>query len=127
MDAVAREWWLLDKDRKPVGPVSAERLLEGIEEERVPPDTLVCEVGGSQWRAIRSVSAFEKAFAEIDGLSSSSPEAKRRHPDGPESTAIDPPTIPPEGTTERVALPKFEDVAEKTIVEDAPHWSEPPR
>lgn len=127
MDAVAREWWLLDKDRKPLGPVSAERLLEGIEYQRVPPDTLICEVGGTEWRAIRTISEFERAFAELDGNPSRPPEVKGRHPDGPEPTVIDPPTIPPEATTEqRISLPTFDDAAERTVVEDAPRWSEPP-
>lgn len=122
---------MLDKDRKPTGPVSAESLLEGIEEQRVLPDALVCEVGGSQWLAIRTVSAFERAFAELEGAASRPPGAKRKHPEGAEPTMVDPPTIPPEaprdGPTQRFALSQFDDVAEKTVVEDAPHWSEPPR
>lgn len=116
---------MLGQDRKPIGPVSTERLLEGIEERRVPPDALVCEVGGTEWLAVGEVAPFTRAFSELEGLPSNPPPSKKH---GPEPTLVDPPTIPPPGdTTQKVSLPKFsEDATEKTVVEEAPNWAERP-
>ena len=92
----------------------------------MPADALVCDVGGTEWRAVSEVAPFTKAFAELDGSVSSPPGAGSRKP---EPTLVDPPTIPPgagDGPAQKFSLPQFDDVAEKTVVEDAPNWSERP-
>lgn len=127
MAETSREWWMLGPDRKPVGPMSTERVLEGLEEGVVLADALVCEVGATEWRAVQDVSVFQRALSEMEPPAP--PKAARRHPDGPEATMVDPPTIPPakgDAPTQKFALSQFDDVAEKTVVEDAPSWSERP-
>ena len=67
--AQTEQWWLLGKDRTPIGPVSQRLVLQGILAGRVPADSLVCEVGGAAWRPIREIALFTTAFAKlrIDG------------------------------------------------------------
>lgn len=117
---------MLGQDQKPIGPVSTERLLEGIEERRVPPESLVCVVGGSEWKPVGELPPFTKAFAELDGVPSNPPPGRPKT--SPEATLVDPPTIPPpagkDGPTQKFVLPQFDDTAEKTVVEEAPNWAE---
>ena len=63
------QWWLLGRDRKPIGPVTTDLVIQGIRAGKVPADTLACEVGATAWRSIRSVGRFAASFAKlrIDG------------------------------------------------------------
>src|SRR5437868_6058919 len=63
------QWWLMGKDRVPIGPVTTELVIQGIRAGKVPSGTLACEVGGTAWRSIRTVKRFSSSFAKlrIDG------------------------------------------------------------
>jgi hypothetical protein len=103
------EWWVTHGDRAPIGPVTTELLLQGIGAGMIPRDSLVCEVGGTEWRPIRKTAPFSIA---LDGRQS------RRDPDD-EHTIADAPDD---------SLNRFDEVVEHTIV-DYPrvHSSIPPR
>lgn len=49
------EWWVGRRGADPVGPVSTETLVRGVKEKKVPPNALVCRVGGQQWQHITQV------------------------------------------------------------------------
>jgi hypothetical protein len=103
------QWWLLGRDRKPVGPVSKALVLEGIQAGKVPSDSLVCEVGGTEWLGIRDVKLFANAFAKlrIDGPTMVDPM--------PALDDVDEPV-----TISHVPLKQFEDVVEHTIADMSP-------
>jgi len=129
------QWWLMGRDRVPVGPVTTELVLKGIQAGKVPTDALACEVGASAWRSVRSVARFEPAFAKL-------------RIDGPTlvdlaSDIDDPPTLTnatlrpfdeSEDTTVAEArdvddiapTQRLEEPAEVTIVDRIPRLSEPP-
>lgn len=107
------QWWLLGKDRTPIGPASTDLVRQGILAGRVPGDSLICEVGGPEWRSIRDISAFAKAFATL-------------RIDGP--TMVDPPELLSEPLEEKTAttLRRFEPQADHTVADARPLPSEPP-
>ena len=51
-DAGRSRWWLAEVGRSPLGPVDGQLLMEWLTAGLVPPDALVCEVGGQSWRPI---------------------------------------------------------------------------
>jgi hypothetical protein len=55
------QWWLLGGDRKPVGPMTTDLLLEGIVAGKVPRDSLVCIVGGTEWQTLGDIAVFSPA------------------------------------------------------------------
>ncbi len=135
------QWWLLGRDRKPIGPASTDLVLQGILAGRVPSDSLVCEVGGPEWLAIRDVPAFKPAFAKlrIDGPTMvDPPELIAGMADGEEAgrlrrfdsqtsehTVADAeaaPSEPPDRPTDAIPLkPKlqrFEEGSEQTVVDE---------
>src|ERR1700733_11726069 len=59
------QWWLMGRDRVPLGPVTTELVIQGIKAGKVPSDALACEVGGNAWRSIRTVARFATAFARL--------------------------------------------------------------
>jgi hypothetical protein len=108
------DWWVTKGDRRPVGPVSTELLLQGIGAGKVPRDALVCEVGGTSWKCIGELSPFSIAFGEHGG--------RRRLDSESERTPLDP-------CGEDVFLSRFDDAPpEHTLVDRAPAFrqSEPP-
>ncbi len=143
------EWWILGGDRKPIGPVKHDLVVQGISAGRIPVDSLVCQVGGAEWVPIRGVEGFSKAFAKlrIDGPTMVDPLPLMPEPgivdmdeaitmngvqlrdfdDAPEHTIAEvvhplrPETIAPS------SLQKFEDSSEATVVEEPLHLTERPR
>jgi hypothetical protein len=59
------QWWLMGRDRVPIGPVTTDLVVQGIRAGKVPSETLACEVGGTAWRSIRSVKRFASSFAKL--------------------------------------------------------------
>lgn len=49
------EWWVGRQGANPVGPVTTDTLIRGIQENKVPEDALVCRVGEQQWQHIAQV------------------------------------------------------------------------
>ena len=132
------DWWVLGNSGKPVGPAASELIVQGIKAGVIPGDSLVCVVGGSRWESIRDVPKFRGAFTEMISsphIAQVHDKAKaRRLIDGEEATIVDAgpfftdpstiadaaPTIPPE-------LNVFDEIEERTIVEELPlRPSEPP-
>jgi len=116
-----QQWWLLGRDRIPVGPMDGSQLLQKIQSGRVASDALVCEVGAQEWAQIQSVPAFASALARlrIDGPTMVDPL-----PELPSSVSLDgddPITV------SNVPLRHFEDVVEATVVEKPLLPSDPPR
>jgi hypothetical protein len=133
------QWWLLGGDRKPVGPVTTELLLQGIVAGRVPPDTLVCVVGGSEWKAVGEFALFSSVVTEARARSGSEAPTTRRKRgsllDLEERTIVDGiplwPAEPvleaePETSTLRQQTFGFEDAEERTIVDSPFRPSDPP-
>ena len=106
------EWWVTTGDRAPIGPVSTELLLRGLDAGEVPKDALVCEVGGTTWKMIGSVPEFHHAFGrhrarptlehttspdafEGTGPSKSAPPPLQRFGDETDRTIVEPPPFPP--------------------------------
>ena len=67
------EWYVSVEDRT-VGPVTTDLLIRGLTEGRVPPDAMVCPVGGSEWSWVSEVGPF----AEVVRRSCLSPQ--QQHP-----------------------------------------------
>jgi hypothetical protein len=110
------QWWVTTGDRKPIGPVSTELLLQGIAAGEVPKDAFVCEVGGTSWNMIGSIPEFRDAFARHPTRQNFEPATTLGVFD--ESTAS--PSVPP-------PLQSFGDETERTIVEPPEFLqSEPP-
>jgi len=59
------QWWLMGRDRVPIGPVTTELVIQGIRAGKVPSETLACEVGETAWRSIRTVKRFAPSFAKL--------------------------------------------------------------
>ena len=128
------QWWLLGRDRVPVGPVTTELVLKGIQAGRVPSDALACEVGASAWRSVRSVARFAPAFAklridgptlvdltnEMDDPPTLTNATLRSFNDGEERTIADLSEIDDIVSTQRL------EETEITIVDRVARLSEPP-
>lgn len=108
---------MLGESRQPVGPVTTELLIEGIRAGQVPAETLVCEVGGREWRPVRETAPFSALFG-------GAPAPAKRRTEPSESTIVDSPLLPQEGKDPQ--LRHFDDNTEHTIVDEVPRWSEPP-
>lgn len=135
-------WWVTKGDRRPVGPVSTELLLQGIGAGKVPKDALVCEVGGTSWKWIGDIAPFSIAIDEradrprLDSQSDRTPLdpcgqdvfLSRFDDSPPEHTFVDRspvfrPSDPPPSE-----LHSFDDADEKTIADAVPlRPSEPPK
>ncbi|HEX3594356.1 MAG TPA: hypothetical protein VHU80_04620 [Polyangiaceae bacterium] len=133
------QWWLMGKDRVPLGPVTTELVMQGIRAGKVPAETLACEVGGTAWRSIRSVGRFAPSFAKlrIDGPTLVDPDGPILEDDPPtlanaklrfldkdeDEQTIANATLQPDdfGPTQRV-----EESSEVTIVDRLGRHSEPP-
>src|SRR5262245_54996294 len=102
------QWWLMGRDRKALGPVTTELVVEGIRAGKVPSDALACEVGATAWRSIRDVGRFAPAFARL-----------RMH--GP--TVVDPVELltDPEDlpTLANAQLAHFDEGSERTVADAA--------
>ena len=116
------DWWVTQAGRVPVGPVSTDLVLRGIEANRVPNDALVCEIGGTAWKVIGEVEPFAAALAQRHTSGRFDPHS--------EQTVID---LQPLETTDRMALDsedltdRLDEFVERTVVERAPfRVSEPP-
>ena len=53
--------WYVAVGDSSVGPASTELVVRGIEHGKIPPEALVCEVGGSTWLSLATVEAFHEA------------------------------------------------------------------
>jgi TPR repeat protein len=53
--------WYIAVGDSSVGPASTELVVRGIEHGKIPPEALVCEVGGSTWSSLATVEAFHAA------------------------------------------------------------------
>jgi hypothetical protein len=96
------DWWLTHGAREPIGPVSTELILKGIGAGMIPKDSLVCEVGGTEWRPIRKTAPFSLALANpVRGNG----EDERTLADAP-------------GDEE--SLSRFDEVVERTVVDIRP-------
>lgn len=100
------DWWVTKGDRKTVGPVSTELLLQGIGAGKVPMEALVCEVGGESWKPIIEVLPFSRAFDR---------PARKRMDSWDDSTEAGPP-----------AAEFFEEADEQTLVDALPRGADPP-
>ncbi len=58
LDDLDNALWYLAVGDTTVGPVATELVVRGIEHRKVPPDSLVCLVGETAWRALGSVALF---------------------------------------------------------------------
>ena len=56
-------WYVAVGDTS-VGPVSAELVVRGIQQRKVPPEALVCEVGSAAWIPLASVEEFHAAVIQ---------------------------------------------------------------
>jgi len=61
------DWWITQGGRKPIGPVSTDLVLRGLDAGKVPEDSLVCQVGGTQWLALSEVAEFASKLASLKG------------------------------------------------------------
>jgi hypothetical protein len=134
------EWWVTKGDRRPLGPVSTELLLQGIGAGKVPRDALVCEVGGTAWKWIGEIEPFSIALDERRGRRRFDPESERtvadppstddfltRFDNAPEHTMVDRTPFRPSEPPPRPWLERFDDAEEKTIVDKVPlRGSDPP-
>lgn len=106
------EWWITEAGNQPIGPVTAELILRGLEAGKVPLGALVCEVGGTAWRPLAEVEPFASAAqrqvqASLD-----------RGPGGnsaPERTLVDLDF----SADEAAPLLRFDGTSERTVVEPA--------
>jgi hypothetical protein len=89
------DWWVTMGDPVPLGPMSTEQLIGLIRSGEIPGDALVCEVGGSAWRALGDVPELATAPGTFD------PDTARTN-------------IEPERFSHQVV---FDDPHEHTIVE----------
>src|SRR5512144_796182 len=99
------DWWVMHGDGPPVGPVSTALLIQGIQAGKVPRDSLVCEVGGTEWRRLVSIPDLAEAFT---------PRPRRRFDPESERTQFDDAPLPPEEEEERSSRPTNTEV---TVVE----------
>jgi hypothetical protein len=133
------EWWVTKGDRIPVGPVSTERLLQGIAAGKVPKDALVCEVGGTTWKGIGDIAPFSAALDEhqrhrFDPENELTPldpvaedEFLSRPDNAPERHTVERSPLRPSEAPPREWLERFDDTEEKTTVDAVPlRPSEPP-
>jgi hypothetical protein len=130
------QWWLMGRDRVPVGPVTTELVLKGIQAGKVPNDALACEVGASAWRSVRSVSRFAPAFAKlrIDGptlvdLASDmmdDPPTLANATLRPFDDREDPTVADAREVDDIVPTQRLEEATEVTIVDRVARLSEPP-
>lgn len=102
MASKAEQWWLLGEDRQPVGPVTTELLLEGIAAGRVPEDSFVCVVGGTEWQVLGDIARFASAVSGVRPVTNS-----------------EPPTI-------QTRLRKLHDLEAHTLVDGIPLWPAEP-
>jgi len=135
------DWWVTKGDRRPVGPVSTEFLLQRIGAGKVPRDALVCEVGGTSWRWICETAPFSATFSDarmrrrldsVDELTIVDPgesgEPLTRFEAGVENTTtVTRPDFPASEPPPMRQLQQFDDPEEHTTV-DLPRFptSEPP-
>lgn len=121
------QWWVTQGDRRPVGPVSTELLLEGIGAGKVPRDSFVCEVGGEAWKRIGEVAPFSSALGDRD--EQRRPERGAENVTGPHADLGDGPgggspeiasSFRPSEPPPRAWLERFDDSEEKTIVDEFP-------
>jgi hypothetical protein len=118
-------WWVTQGDRQPVGPVSTELLLAGIEARKVPRDALICEVGGSQWKWIGDIAPFTEALAKLKDARRFDPDSERIVLDLAPLPASE--SEPPLKGDRGVPLRRFDESAERTVAELPPFPpSEPP-
>jgi hypothetical protein len=139
---LAQEWWLLGGDRKPVGPMTTDLLIERIVGGDVSRDALVCVVGGSEWQALADVPAFSTAVGAMNLPSNSESgiaPARLRRRSGKlleleERTLVDGiPLWPAEPAPEsqrvtgtlRQEFTSVEDAEERTLVDSPFHPSDP--
>jgi hypothetical protein len=59
-------WWVTTGEQVPLGPMSTEQVIALIRSGEVPRQALVCEVGGSAWRALQDVPEFATALGGFD-------------------------------------------------------------
>lgn len=52
------EWWVRQGGSAPIGPVSTELVIRGIDAGKVSNEAEVCQVGGQEWLPIDMVSEF---------------------------------------------------------------------
>jgi hypothetical protein len=114
-------------------------MLKGIAAGRVPADSLVCGVGGSEWQALGDVPRFSSAVRGVRTMSESEPptiQARSRNLlDLEERTIVDGiPLWPAEPVSEveavtgtlRQHIAGFDDPEEHTIVDAPFRPSDPP-
>jgi hypothetical protein len=53
--------WYVAVGDSSVGPASTDLVIRGIEQGKIPPEAMVCEVGGSAWAPLAAVEVFHAA------------------------------------------------------------------
>src|SRR5436190_19763157 len=77
------DWYVCVVGGEPVGPVSTELLVRGIESGKVPHDALVCQMGETEWHELFSVPSLAAALpgpAAFRGSDGASRYAARSKP-----------------------------------------------
>ena len=132
------QWWLMGRDRVPIGPVTTELVLRGIQAGKVPSDVLACEVGATAWRSVRSVARFAPAFAKlrIDGPTLVDLTLSTDNMDDPPTLTnaklrpfddLEERTVADAGEPDDIGPTQRLEEAEVTIVDRVARLSEPPR
>jgi hypothetical protein len=109
------DWWVRQGGSAPIGPVSTELVIRGIDAGKVSNEAEVCPVGGREWLPIDMVSEFigytfddEAATRVVDSPWFES-EAARSMRLPPQSARVAPPPPPQRHTaplaSSRVAVP----------------------
>jgi hypothetical protein len=69
------EWYLRTDTAEPIGPVSTDLVLKGIEAGRIPADAFVCPVGEKHWLPLGSIAVFAAHRRGATGAAAPAPAA----------------------------------------------------
>ena len=58
-------WWVTRPGHPVIGPIDTSKLERGSAAGRVPPDAIVCPVGGTRWRALDEVPELGDALLDV--------------------------------------------------------------
>lgn len=130
------KWWVAKSDRKPIGPISTELLLERIFAGEVSWDALVCEVGRAAWQLLADTAPFSAAvethrarrrLESGDDLEPPHDAFPYEFDDAPEHPTAELAPLRPSEPPPRTWAERFDDTEEPTVVDVLPiRKSEPP-
>jgi hypothetical protein len=109
------KWWVTEAGNQPIGPVTTDLILRGIEAGKVPLVALVCEVGGNAWRPLTEVDPFAEAARRA---------SRARRFDESERTLVDA-DLSPADLEDTLSIRRAENYSEHTIVDASPLPSSP--